>query len=278
VLVGTSRRSYLLTRADTRAAAKVLSLASSPPPPAPSADSDPQIRMLTAAAFLAPAVLAPSALRPRAHSAYVRRSAPAAVAAPTRPPGLEPLSSTPPPSSSPPLPPTPLTGRRSLAAFIARSSADLVVVYFRARFCRSCATLAPKVARVAAQVRDAAPGGAYAIDWVSIDVVDGGEENRMLASEGAVVTMLPTFHFYRGGRGACGWLGGVDGNADDGRDGELEGANEDEQRLADRALIDRAFVRSFIAGPFGARRLQDNLAEVLVRESCSLEEPKAGDA
>lgn len=226
----------------------------------------PVSKVTMTAAFVAPLPLQANLPRPRKPAAPRRRfRAPGmSLVLPPQPPQQQPPST---PSffehasfDGPESEPLPIAGRQALLQALlsaGRANATLVVVFCRAKWCRSCATLAPKVARVAAQARSSLPS-ALAIHWYSMDVVD--EPNRDFTSE-VDVKMLPTFLFYRpvpkdqdsAGR-----------KKSDAVENKCDTSTADDVELS---LLRKQFIRSFIAGPFGARRLQDNLKEVLCRDS-----------
>lgn len=150
----------------------------------------------------------------------------------------------------------PIVGRRALTRALYRAGSaegvNLVVLYCRAAWCRSCATLAPKVARIAIQAKEGAFDFGSDVAWHSMDIVE--EANRTLTKEiGA--EMLPTFAFFRPADLSA--LPYAD------TDGLIPGGDETAQAEADREAVSACFERKFIAGPFGASRLQQNLEDVL---------------
>lgn len=204
-------------------------------------------------AFLSAAPLL--AARPRGPPSLSRARAPPAA---TRWPTTRALASAPPPPSPSPLPspapqmhaPTPLLGRRALAAALHRAQgARFVVLYCRAQWCRTCGTLAVRVARIAEErAAAAAAAGTPGLVWLSLDIVE--EENRTLAAEMGA-DMLPTLMFFHPVEAGAG--GGVD------LDGRIPGADDESQAEADRALLRAQVERKFMAGPFGHNRLNQNL-------------------
>jgi hypothetical protein len=240
-----------------------------------------QVRVAGGAATGAAFLSAPCALVPRrqasacaASAAVPRRHVVRASATRTPVPPSPPPPPTPPPKPpvAPPVAPdaehqqpAPLVGARELVRALVRAGragAVLVVVFYRAKWCRSCCTLAPKVARVAAQARQ--EPWAPSMDWYSVDIV---EENNRVLTERMNVHMLPTFHFYTPiPKSAVNASINLAALAQDAALPETTGDVEDAMYAS---ILGDYLERSFIAGPFGARRLQDNLKDLLQKDQCS---------